>query len=271
VPQLGMRGVAAGALIAYAMNIAIMGWYLFSGRARVVPKLRGLRIQWAMFFDILKVGAIACFSPLQSVLTISIFTHMLAKFGTAILAGYGVGARLEFLLTSIAFSFGIASVPMIGMAVGAGRIARARRIAWTAGVSAFIAVGLPATLVAIFPDLWVDIFTGDAAVRAASHHYLSTVAPFYAFIGLASAMYFSSQGAAKVLGPVLAQTARLVYIAGCGWYLSTHDATVQSFFWLAASSMVVLGVLSCSSVVLTRWGPRQPAASIRPALSAASD
>ncbi len=84
VPQLGMRGVAAGALIAYSMNICVMGWYLFSGRARVVPKLRGLRVQWAMFFDILKVGAIACFSPLQSVLTISIFTHMLAKFGTAI-------------------------------------------------------------------------------------------------------------------------------------------------------------------------------------------
>ena len=111
-----------------------MGWYLFSGRPRVVPKIRGLRIQWAMFFDILKVGAIACFSPLQSVLTISIFTHMLAQFGTEVLAGYGIGARLEFLLTSIAFAVGIASVPMIGMAVGAGRIARARRIAWTAGI-----------------------------------------------------------------------------------------------------------------------------------------
>ncbi|MGY4484581.1 hypothetical protein ACVWWR_003772 [Bradyrhizobium sp. LM3.2] len=45
VPQLGMRGVAAGALIAYSMNICVMGWYLFSGRARVTPKLRGLRIQ----------------------------------------------------------------------------------------------------------------------------------------------------------------------------------------------------------------------------------
>ncbi len=75
-----------------------MGWYLFSGRARVVPKIRGLRIQRAMLFDILKVGLVSCFSPLQSVLTISIFTHMLAGFGTAVLAGYGIGARLEFLL-----------------------------------------------------------------------------------------------------------------------------------------------------------------------------
>jgi MATE family, multidrug efflux pump len=269
IPQFGMRGVATGALTAYAINIAVMGWYLFSGRARVVPRLRGLRIRWAMFFDILKVGAIACFSPLQSVLAISIFTHMLAKFGTAILAGYGVGARLEFLLTSIAFAFGIASVPMVGMAVGAGRIARARRIAWTAGAAAFVAVGLPACLVAIFPDIWVNIFTDSVIARAASHQYLSTVAPFYAFIGLAMAMYFSSQGAAKVVGPVLAQTARLVFIAVYGWWLSTHAATAQGFFWLAASSMVVLGVLSCFSVVFTPWGPRKRKARIRPALSAA--
>ena len=68
-----------------------------------------------MFIDILKVGAVSCLSPLQSVLTISIFTHMLAGFGTAILAGYGIGARLEFMLTSLAFATGIASVPMIGV------------------------------------------------------------------------------------------------------------------------------------------------------------
>ena len=268
IPQFGMRGVAAGSLIAYLISISVMSWYLFSGRSRVVPKIFGLRIQGAMFFDILKVGAVACFSPLQSVLTISIFTHMLASFGTEILAGYGIGARLEFLLTSVSFAVGIASVPMIGMAVGAKRIARARRIAWSAGFVSFVAVGAIATFIAIFPDIWVNLFTQDASVRAASHAYLSTAAPMYAFIGLASSMYFSSQGAAKVVGPVMAQTARLVFIAAGGWWLSTHDATAQNFFMLAAASMVVLGVLSCVSVILTKWGPKQarvPAA--RPALS----
>src|SRR6478672_1383991 len=80
VPQFGMRGVAAGSLTAYVISIAVMSWYLFSGRARVIPRIFGLRVQWAMFIDILKVGAVSCFSPLQSVLTISIFTHMLAGF-----------------------------------------------------------------------------------------------------------------------------------------------------------------------------------------------
>jgi len=268
VPQFGMRGVAAGALIAYTISIAIMAWYLFSGRARVFPKIRGLRIRRAMFVDILKVGAISCFSPLQSVLTISIFTHLLAGFGTEVLAGYGIGARLEVMLTSVAFAVGIASVPMIGMAIGAGRVARARRIAWTAGALSFVSVGAIATIIAIFPDLWVNLFTGDAGVRAASRQYLSTAAPMYAFIGLAMSMYFSSQGAAKVLGPVLAQSARLLFIAGGGWWLTTHGATAANFFALAAASMVVLGVLSSSSVALTRWGPRGgPVPEVRPALS----
>jgi Na+-driven multidrug efflux pump len=267
IPQFGMRGVAAGSLTAYVISIAVMSWYLFSGRARVIPKIAGLRIRLSMFFDILKVGLIACFSPIQGVLTISIFTHLLAGFGTEVLAGYGIGARLEFMLTSVSFAVGIASVPMIGMAVGAERIARARRIAWTAGFVSFLSVGAIATFIAIFPDIWVNIFTSDPGVRAASRQYLSTAAPMYAFIGLASSMYFSSQGAAKVVGPVLAQTARLVFIGTGGWWLSTHTATAQNFFALAAVSMVLLGTLSCLSVILTRWGPKHgPVPAVRPAL-----
>ncbi len=185
------------------------------------------------------------------------------------LAGYGIGARLEFLLTSLSFSFGIASVPMIGMAIGGGNVARARRVAWTAGSLAFFSVGAIAVIIAIFPDLWVNIFTRDADVLAASRQYLATAAPWYGFIGLASAMYFSSQGAARMIGPVLAQTARLVFIALGGWWLTTHGANAQSFFVLAAASMVVLGSLSCASVILTRWGPRARAAAARPVLSAA--
>jgi Na+-driven multidrug efflux pump len=147
-------------------------------------------------------------------------------------------------------------VPMIGMAIGAGRVARGRRIAMIAGCVSFVSVGFVGTVIAIFPDLWVNIFTHDPGVRAASRQYLATAAPMYAFIGLSISMYFSSQGAARVLGPVLAQTARLVFVAAGGAWLSTHDATAANFFTLAAASMVLLGVLSAASVVLTRWQPR---------------
>ena len=200
IPSFGMRGVAAGSLVAYMISIAVMAWYSFPGGRAWFPRSGAFGFRWAMFFDILKVGAISCFSPLQSVLTVAIFTHMLASFGTEILAGYGVGARLEFMLTSIAFAVGIASVPMVGMAIGARRVARARRIAWIAGCVAFVSVGLVATVIAIFPDLWVNIFTDDPSVRAASRQYLSTAAPMYAFIGLVDLDVFFLAGRGQGAG-----------------------------------------------------------------------
>ncbi|MBB4374476.1 putative MATE family efflux protein [Bradyrhizobium sp. cir1] len=271
VPQFGMPGVATGSLIAYSINIAIMSWYLFSGRGRIVPQLRGFRMQWALFADILKVGVVSCFSPLQNTLTNLVFTHMLAVFGTAVLAAYGIGARLEYVLATIAFSVGIGSVPMIGVAIGAGRIARARHIAWTTGLVALAVVGALASAVALFPDSWVRLFTDNADADVASRQFLRTVAPFYAFIGLASAMYFSSQGAGNVLGPVLAQTARLLFIVLGGWYLMSRAATAESFFALTAVSMILLGLLSCAGIAFTRWGPRTVSAKAPLSLASVGD
>lgn len=256
IPSFGMRGVAAGTLIAFSTGAIIMAWYFLSGRSRVKLKFSGFRFQRGMFYDILKVGAVSCLSPLQVVLTVTVFTHLLANFGTEVLAGYGIGARLEFMLTSLAFAVGIASVPMIGMAIGAGRVARARRIVWTGGAVSFVTVGCVGGFFAMFPDLWVNIFTDNAAVRAASRQYLSTVAPLFAFIGLSISLYFSSQGAAKVVGPVLAQTARLVFVVIGGWWLSSRGTTSTQLFGLAAASMVLLGILATAAVRFTNWGPK---------------
>src|SRR6202011_1873184 len=113
VPQFGMRGVAAGQLKAFSCGGIFLAWSLISGGSRLPLNFAAFRFQRGMFIDILKVGAISCLSPLQSVLTILIFTRIVAGFGTETLAGYGMGSRLEFLLIPITFAFGVASVPMV--------------------------------------------------------------------------------------------------------------------------------------------------------------
>ena len=109
LPRLGMPGIALGQVIAFAVGAAYLAWHLGSGRARLRLRLAG-GLQWPMFRDILKVGAIACVSPLQSVATVLVVTALVSRFGTEMLAGYGIGARLEFLLVPITFAIGVASV-----------------------------------------------------------------------------------------------------------------------------------------------------------------
>ncbi|MFL6825525.1 MAG: MATE family efflux transporter [Bradyrhizobium sp.] len=252
-PQFGMRGVAAGQLAAFSLGAIFLSWYLISGRSRLTLNLSGFSFERGMFFDILKVGAIACLSPLQSVLTILIFTKILAGFGTETLAGYGLGSRLEFLLIPISFAIGVASVPMVGMAIGAGLVTRARQVAWTAGAVAGLSLGLVGLIVAIKPALWVSLFTSDPGVTAAANSYFAWAGPAFAFFGLGTCLYFASQGAAKVGGPVLASTIRLLTVAAGGWWLASINAPAWTLFALVGGAMIVFGLCTVASVRFTRW------------------
>ena len=251
-----------GSLIAFTISTAIMAWYVLSGRARVNFVIKGLRSS-AACLRILEVGAVSCRSPLQSVLTVTVFTRMLADFGTE---GWPARASARALIHAdvdcVRGPHRLGADGRHGDRRGTGRAGAA-----DCGIAAgIVCVGRPDPDGDLdFPRPLVDIFTDDPAVRAASRQYLHTAAPMYAFIGLSISMYFSSQGAAKVLVPVLAQTARLLFVGLGGWWLLRHGATTANFFVLAAASMVVLGTLSALSVVLTRWGPKAaPVPPIRP-------
>jgi putative MATE family efflux protein len=254
LPQLGMRGIAAGQLIAFSLGAIFLAWVLVSGRSRLTLDFRAFAFQRAMFVDILKVGAISCLAPLQTVLTILIFTKILAGFGTAALAGYGMGSRFEILMTPVALAFGVASVPMVGMAVGAGLVARARKVAWTAGAATGLTVGLIGLIVAVEPALWVSLFTDDPDVTAAAYSYFAWAGPAFGFFGMGTCLYLASQGAAKVVGPVLAGTARLLLVALGGWWLVSIEAPAWTLFALVGAAMTVFGLAAAAAVGLTRWG-----------------
>ncbi|MEO6407953.1 MAG: MATE family efflux transporter [Burkholderiaceae bacterium] len=252
-PRWGMAGVAAGQVVAYGCGAVFLFAYLRSGSSRIRLSVRTV-VQGELLRDILKVGALACISPLQTVLTILILTRLVARFGTNALAGYGIGTRLEFLLVPIAFAIGVASVPLVGMAIGAGRIARARRAAWVAAAMATALLGLIGGVLAFAPDVWTTQFTHDPAVIASAALYFRWAGPAYGLFGLGLCLYFSSLGAGKVGGPVLAGTLRLVLVAVGGWLLANAHAPAWTIFALVAFAMAAYGIASVVAVRLADWG-----------------
>jgi Na+-driven multidrug efflux pump len=204
--------------------------------------------------DILRLGAVACISPFQTVLTILILTRLVATFGTEALAGYGIGTRLEFLLVPIAFAVGVASVPLVGMAIGAGNIARARHAAWTAAALATAVLGVLGLMVTVAPDVWTSLYSNDAKVLASAGSYFSWAGPFYAFFGLGLSLYFSSLGAGKAVGPVIAGTLRLLVVVVGGWLLSDGQSPAWMIFALVGGGMAVYGLSTVLIIRFTPWG-----------------
>jgi Na+-driven multidrug efflux pump len=186
-------------------------------------------------------------------MTVLVLSGFVARFGTETLAGYGIGVRLEFLLVPIAFAIGVASVPMVGMAIGAGDIDRARRVAWLAGAVSAVVVGAVAVVAMIAPDLWARLFTDDAAVKAVTHRYLVYAGWGFAPMGFGLAIYFASQGSGRMLGPVLAGTVRLAGIAGGGFWLMSMNVPADGLFGLVGATMLAYGVAMAAALKFTRW------------------
>ncbi len=256
-PRLGIAGVGIAYLVNFGLAAVLMLAAISRPGSGLRPRRTDLRLERHLFGEILRVGALSVVSSVQTVLTAVILTGLVAGFGTAALAGYGVGVRLELLQVPIVFAIGQAMVALVGTNIGAGRSERAKRIAFTgAAMAACVCLAIGLT-VAIAPDAWVGLFSADPAVRAAGASYLRTVGPFYPFLGIGIALYFAAQGAGRVLGPVLAGTVRLAVVLAGGIAAVRLGASFGALFAIIAGAMTLFGVLTIWFVARADWAAKR--------------
>jgi Na+-driven multidrug efflux pump len=213
-----------------------------------------LRLSARLFADILKVGLLSSFNAVQVIAAAVIVTGLVGTFGTAALAGYGVGVRLELLQIPVVFAIGSALVVMVGTAIGAGDVQRARRVAWAGAALAAGVTGSVGITVALWPALWANLFSSDAAVLDAAYTYLRIAGGCYAFFGTGIALYFASQGAGRMLWPVLAGSARfLIAVLGGVLVLRYFNGGLAALFAVIGVAMIAYGTATVAAVKWSRW------------------
>jgi Na+-driven multidrug efflux pump len=79
--------------------------------------------------------------------------------------------------------------------------------------------------------------------------YLRIVGPFYALLAAGIALYFASQGAGRMLRPLLAGTARLVIVLVGG----ALAASLTGIFAIVALGILVSAALMMWLVGRARW------------------
>jgi putative MATE family efflux protein len=251
-PALGVAGGGAALLLYYAAGIGVFAWYILSGRNGV--NFRWVKPQWPLFREIVRVGAVAAITSLQTNLTIALTTSLVGnRFGPADVAGYGTGARLEYLLSPVVFGIGGTLVAMVGMNIGANHRARALRIAFLGAGAAFLLTETIGVAAAIWPEAWLRLFDSNPDMLATGSAYLRAVGPFYGFYGLGFALYFASQGAGRLLWPLLAGMLRLLIATGGGWLALQLTGSLAWLFAALALGLLVYGVMIATAITRGAW------------------
>jgi putative MATE family efflux protein len=252
LPGLGIAGAGIAVVSTTALTAAVLGWYLWSGRALVRPGWT--RLRWPFFADILRVGAVGSLSTLQTTLTIALTTALVgAAAGPDAIAGYGTASRLEYLLVPLVFGLGAPLVALVGTNIGAGNRRRALRIALAGGAIAFVlsqAVGLAA---ATWPYAWLGLFGDDARMLETGAAYLRVVGPTYGFFGLGLSLYFASQGAGRLSWPLLAGLLRLLIAVAGGWAALHLTGSLGWLFAALAAALVVYGLALVAAIASGVW------------------
>ena len=251
-PKLGVAGAGLALVIFYAAGTAVLLWYILSGRN--VARFRLTRLRWPLFRDILGVGAVAAVTSLQTNVTVALATALVASAsGTTALAGYGTGVRLEYLLIPLIFGLGAPLVAFVGTNIGAGQKQRALRIALVGGAIAFAISETLGLIAAIWPQAWLGLFSPDPQVIETGSAYLRIVGPAYGFFGLGMALYFASQGAARLLWPLLAGSLRVVVAIGGGWLTLRLTGSINWLFAALALGLIAYGVTLTVAIISGAW------------------
>ncbi|MGE0739014.1 MATE family efflux transporter [Sulfurimonas sp.] len=190
---MGVEGAAYATVIAYCFNVVAYVVLLKKPYAHlgIVPIIR--------IKDLLRVWHVGWSAALErgiSSISFLFFVAIIAAYGTAELAGYQVGLRIEGIAFMPGFGFAIAATALVGQSLGARDKERAYVMGIISGRIAYMFMGSVGVVLILFPEFLVGFFTQDTQTIAVASYYLI-------FVGLAQiplAIMFVYSGALRGAG-----------------------------------------------------------------------
>ena len=138
LPQLGVPGVSLGGSVGATLITALFVAFWWRGKFNL-KAIKKASIDWAAARQLVSIGAPAVLEQGIVQLAFLAFFAIVAQYGTAAYAAYGIGISLVSFSIVIGFGFGIATATLVGQQLGAGHhdnaiaaVSRSLRMALTA-------------------------------------------------------------------------------------------------------------------------------------------
>ena len=252
-PQLGLIGIAISTIICQGIAAIYMFLYIIRGNFNISFKIYSFDKN--IIIDILRVGGISSINAISITLTMLLVTFFVSGYGTAAIAGYGICLRLEQMLIPLAFGIGGVLTTIVGMNFGAENFKRAKKAAWLgASIIGFIATGI-GSMVAFFPDIWINIFTHDNDAFSIASKYLVIVGPVFGIFALGKTLYFASMGTGNMLIPISAGLTRLLIVFLFGMLATYFSLDIIFLFFGVSLGLSTIGIILIINMFKKAWNP----------------
>ncbi len=172
IDAMGIEGAAYATVIAYSFNV--IGYFFIikklDAKLSFIPIIRIHDLK-----RVFRVGWSAAIDRAISSLSFLVFVSIITGYGTAQLAGYQVGLRIEGIAFMPGFGFTIAAMALVGQNLGANDKDKAYNMGIISGRVAYMFMGSMGIVMIVFSETLVRFFTHDLATIYIASEYLILV------------------------------------------------------------------------------------------------
>jgi putative MATE family efflux protein len=199
-PELGVTGAAVATNIGRGIGVVYQLVSLARGR-RLAIERRHLRLEWSKMIALLRLASTATFQTLIETASWLGLVRILARFGSAALAGYTIGIRVVIFAILPSWGMANAAAALVGQNLGAGQPERAERSVWIAALYNFLFLGTLGIAFALVPGPIVHFFTSEPDVVPYAVDCLRIVALGFVFFAYGMVMMQAFNGAGDTVTP----------------------------------------------------------------------
>ncbi len=198
---------------------------------------------WAGVRKILWVGLPVSFSSFTYSQVYVQLTPLMAQFGTAAVAGIGIGQRIEELAHFVCFGFATAVTVLVGQNMGAKRVREAEQTVWLAILNIFALLAPIIFLLVTIPEHIVALITHDQSLVQIGSGYLVALGVILIFNAIEYVMIEAFCGICQTWPLIVFEIPMTLLLLPLARFLAIHlDYGVAGIWWAVAGITVIKGL-----------------------------
>jgi len=244
--KMGVIGAALATVVSRSLVSFVGGYLLFKGFRGIKIGLKDLKIEGWWLKKVISIGTPLTIQQSSNSLGFTIMMSLVSRYGTTIVAAYGVVIRLINILEAFTWGINRATSIMVGQNIGAERYDRARAIANMSNILIAGSLTLGSIFIYGFREQLIAVFINKPDVIVEGSKLIQILAISIPFFGLffTTGAIASGSGHTKIFA--LLSIIRL-------WVLRIGLSIILSFIlglgpeglWIAMSiSNICIGIAS---------------------------
>jgi putative MATE family efflux protein len=255
IPKLGIVGAAIANILSSFLSLLALYFYTIRINPFFNIQKWDFTVDWKIIKKVFTIGIPASLQMVIVSFAGTVISYLVNKFGTNIIAAYGIGMQTDQLAFLPAMSIGIAISSMVGQNLGIGKYDRVKKIFHYSVTLSLIISFIFFIVIFFFPKQIASLFTKNTDVIGYAVGYLKIVS----FTYICFALIFALQGIVRAAGDTLAMLILtiitvVIFRLPLAYFLSEHTSLRQNGIWVSILiSTVAAVVLNYLYYINGRW------------------